>query len=262
MKEKLDRYRIVWVAPLCAWLILLLTLLFFPVAFSACRSGSFLCHCWYFLSQSGGVYGTPVLLILFGICLSHPLKKMRNRLAVIGLNFLLLAVSLGLLAGVNEYVLKPLTHIPRPSHRYLAAPGKEIIRLPELYARIGESGREYLREQTDKYNDRLRNLPPEVIKEWTSEAGYSFPSGHSQNVFLFATLIGYLIFELTGSRRKWIIALPFAWAILVCLSRVALGVHSAYDVTAGAFQGILLALLIVFSGLYERFYFKKIRNSQ
>ena len=83
------------------------------------------------------------------------------------------------------------------------------------------------------------------------ETGFSFPSGHSQNAFLFAVILGYLIQHLlpNGKRFVWI---PFLWASGICLSRVALGVHSPLDITVGALTGGILGSLILMSGLLNK----------
>jgi len=61
----------------------------------------------------------------------------------------------------------------------------------------------------------------------------SFPSGHTADVFAFATAAG-LVF------RKWYIIVPsLIWAVLVSYSRMSLGVHFPSDVLAGAMIGSL-----------------------
>ncbi|WP_028116164.1 phosphatase PAP2 family protein [Ferrimonas senticii] len=64
---------------------------------------------------------------------------------------------------------------------------------------------------------------------------FSLPSGHSAAAVLFASLLGWY----------WppLMLLAFAWAALVALSRVVLGVHYLSDVLAGALLGMLAAQL-------------------
>lgn len=64
----------------------------------------------------------------------------------------------------------------------------------------------------------------------------SFPSGHAMSIFLFACIVIYYL------RSTWQRLLILAIAILVGLSRVAVGVHWPLDVAAGAFGGALSAL--------------------
>ena len=55
-------------------------------------------------------------------------------------------------------------------------------------------------------------------------AGYSFPSGHTQNI------VGTMGVIATTTRRRWLQILCVAIAILVPLSRMYLGVHTPLDV--------------------------------
>ncbi len=72
----------------------------------------------------------------------------------------------------------------------------------------------------------------------------SFPSGHTSDAFVLATIVSLLF-------PKWKIIIPsFVWATLVGYSRIFLGVHYPSDVVFGAVLG-------VFSGFFVRFLFKK-----
>lgn len=53
----------------------------------------------------------------------------------------------------------------------------------------------------------------------------------------------YWVAEVGGTRRRWLGLLVVVLAVAVCWSRPALRVHSPWDVTVGAAQGILLGLL-------------------
>ncbi len=68
------------------------------------------------------------------------------------------------------------------------------------------------------------------------EAG-SFPSGHAQTAFSVAT---FMVVTFRRRRLWW-----FAWATLVAVSRVYLGVHFPIDVAAGALTGVAATMLAV-----------------
>lgn len=84
-----------------------------------------------------------------------------------------------------------------------------------------------------------RNRPAQALPGFQSFVApadqFSFPSGHTSGAFLVATAVAGLMPELTP--------LLFAWAALVGLSRVFLGVHFPTDIVAGGAMGSGIALL-------------------
>lgn len=76
-----------------------------------------------------------------------------------------------------------------------------------------------------------------VCKDIAQGYGYSFPSGHSQLNSGFFTAIHRLF----GKKR--FIPLSAAFVLLTAFSRVYLGVHSVWDVTAGLLIGLLWSLV-------------------
>ena len=62
---------------------------------------------------------------------------------------------------------------------------------------------------------------------------HSFPSGHATRAALLATLA-------LGSGPAWFGWLLLAWAPLVILARVAMGLHYLSDVLAGALLGVMI----------------------
>jgi len=65
---------------------------------------------------------------------------------------------------------------------------------------------------------------------------HSFPSGHAARSFLIAVIASVLA-------PPWFAAALWAWAPLVALARVAMGVHYLSDVAAGAVLGVIVALI-------------------
>ncbi len=90
----------------------------------------------------------------------------------------------------------------------------------------------------------LRERPFDLMI--TYEDGYSFPSGHTMMGIAFYGFIIYIIWQMNLSikMKKIFTVLLIVLMILICLSRVYLGVHYLSDVLAGIF--ISLAYLIVF----------------
>ena len=261
MKDRLLKYKLVWLSPVVAIAVLSLIVFLLPVAFSACDASGFTCKMWFYLSASADVYGTGIIALILGLILMSNLPGIRSKARIVVFNFVLICSCLGILAGLNEYVIKPLTHVARPSEEYLSASNRKIIQLQDLFSKRGEAKNNYIADQIQKNIQKLKGIPDDVLKSWIDDAGYSFPSGHSQNAFLLGTIICYLMVELLPEKRKWMAALPFVWSVMVCLSRVALGVHSKWDVTAGALSGTILAWIFISLGIYERIYFRKLNIS-
>lgn len=80
------------------------------------------------------------------------------------------------------------------------------------------------------------------VHQLISENSSSFPSGHSLFFFAFSTVV------FSYSRKLGM--LSYALTILICLARVAAGIHYPTDILAGAILGIacgyLTTLLITF----------------
>ena len=67
---------------------------------------------------------------------------------------------------------------------------------------------------------------------------YSFPSAHAANSWALVTYV-ILLF-----RRKWLSLMMVAWAVLMCYSRMYLGVHYMGDLLAGMIIGAIGAMIM------------------
>ena len=85
-----------------------------------------------------------------------------------------------------------------------------------------------------------------------TENSYSFPSGHSMVATAFYGFIIYLIYKNVENRKKrnTLIALLFSLIILICISRIYLGVHYLSDTLGGFF--FALAYLMVYITLLNK----------
>lgn len=75
----------------------------------------------------------------------------------------------------------------------------------------------------------------------TCGGGYSFTSSHAANHFAAAVfLIGVL-----GGQKRWLRPVALAWASVIALSQVYVGVHYPGDILFGAVLGSAIGQLIV-----------------
>ncbi len=69
--------------------------------------------------------------------------------------------------------------------------------------------------------------------------GYSFPSGHTTEVFALAIAVSFLF------TNKFIRIIIYLWAFIIAYTRIALGAHYPADVVAGIFVGTIVSLFVV-----------------
>lgn len=82
---------------------------------------------------------------------------------------------------------------------------------------------------------------------------YGFPSGHAANSIAFAWMVIFFF----GKRRKWLIAAAVCWSLLLCYSRLYLGVHYPGDILCGLILGSCWsvgAVFLYFKVLKKRFF--------
>ena len=113
-----------------------------------------------------------------------------------------------------------------------------------LFAGIALGGSALLNLGAKQFFARER---PSLWESIAPESTYSFPSGHAMGSMTLAAVLVLLAWR---TRWRWWVALPaLAFALLVGLSRVYLGVHYPSDILAGwaaAIAWAVLAYLLVF----------------
>ncbi len=89
-----------------------------------------------------------------------------------------------------------------------------------------------------KFTVRRRRPEGEWGNIYRSTDPHSFPSGHAARAFMLATLA-------VAAGPPWFGILLCAWAPLVALARVAMGVHYLSDIFAGMAFGLVMGLVVI-----------------
>lgn len=87
----------------------------------------------------------------------------------------------------------------------------------------------FIRERPAYFDASIWSLEP--------NGPLSFPSGHAQRAFLVATILSKYF-----KRDRMLL---YAFAVLIGISRIAVGAHYALDVIVGALNGIVLGSLLL-----------------
>ncbi|XP_071354953.1 sphingosine-1-phosphate phosphatase 1 [Trachinotus anak] len=87
--------------------------------------------------------------------------------------------------------------------------------------------------------------PPVVKVEMFYNSEYSMPSTHAMS----GTAIPFSLFFMTYGRWEYPLSLGFSlalcWCLLVCVSRIYMGMHSVLDVMAGVLYSVLILLFFL-----------------
>jgi membrane-associated phospholipid phosphatase len=222
-----------------------------PLAFSGFRVDQSLSGFWLWLSDSVSWWGMGLVMVLATVLVAARQTGLKARVTK-GLLFIVgLCAAIGAVAAINEFGIKRVVAVHRPYVKMLEDKG--LLSADKFYAQPSRAERTaFLVKELGKIenNPVVKSVDPNIREHWSVLAGYSFPSGHSVIAFLFAVILAFVIENLIpkGRRLVWI---PLLWASGVCLSRVAMGAHSALDVTVGALIGGTVGILFLMSGWLE-----------
>ncbi|MDQ4140386.1 MAG: phosphatase PAP2 family protein [Bacteroidota bacterium] len=103
---------------------------------------------------------------------------------------------------------------------------------------------------------------PLNLAYYTTEASFSFPSGHSTSAMALVGVLCYIAFLEVKSRSTCtlIFTAGIGYILLMGFSRIYLGVHFLTDVAAGFLLGFLWVLLAI--GLMEYSALKQLKQSR
>lgn len=226
--------------------LLIAIIWFTPIAFAGIKVNSFKSDLAYAITNSGGVY--YIVAITFAVAFIFAFRSSLKRHLIIKFlkQFGILFLMLAFFALLNEFVIKDLAKLARPSHRYVYKHAAHEIDLEQFYELNVSQRQVALKKMIDSSAFLKQNVDHKVLAHWIEEVGYSFPSGHTFNAFLLATV---LAFSIKRSRKIYLqkyYFIPFIWATAIGISRVAIGAHTPLDVTFGGAMGILFAGLLLY----------------
>jgi phosphatidylglycerophosphatase B len=214
--------------------------LFYP-EFTACSRDSLWCTFCYWTTQSAGRFGTIYVVIAACVYFAAGQVTARGKALVFIRSLLALVVILSAFAYLNEHLIKSTLRIVRPSHTFMVKDTEFNSKLDSIYNLTDNNKRAFFKSVITADTITFKTIDERILNHWVEEMGYSFPSGHSFNAFLLAGIIAVGIFQNTPKRRRWLCVIPLVWASLVALSRVAIGAHSALDVSVGSAMGLILS---------------------
>lgn len=215
------------------------------ISFVAIQPSSLWASPSIWITESGGKYGTALILVVTCVFYTRFMEGTRNKMITFVLTLLKLLVVIGVFAYLNEHAIKLALRRSRPSHEFIVERSQGQLSLQQLYA-LDHTGRyELLQSAISNNPDAFHEIHPHILSHWLEETGYSFPSGHSFNGFLLAYILSFSLLHSRSATGRKLYVLPLIWAALVAISRVALGAHTAWDVSFGALTGIFVAFLLM-----------------
>lgn len=227
-------------------MLLLLMVGNLPVSFAAVFKESIWVDVGFILTESAGKYGTAAIIIITSFCYTIRVESKRMKLHTFIKSFVAVSLFIGALAFVNEYLTKPLSKEVRPSHYYITKKLGVSHQLDSVYLLTKTQRKHYFDQLIQNNETYFSNIDIKVLHHWIEEAGYSFPSGHSFNAYLLATIMAFSIFNATNKKWNRYFWIPFLWAFIVALSRVAIGVHNPLDVVVGALAGFAISAVFIY----------------
>lgn len=231
------------------YIFLLLVVWCTPVAFIAISKDSILSDLAYAITNSGGKYYVMLIAAVTALIFAYRDKMEKAPAFKFLKQFGILFLLLFFFAFLNEYGIKQFVKITRPSHAYIFKYSAPEISMIEFYQLPVHERQKQLKSLIDSSQFLNAHVDEKVRKHWIEEAGYSFPSGHTFNAFLLATVLSFSIKRSRILHFNKYFFIPIIWATSVGISRIALGAHSALDVSFGAALGVLTAgLLLYFEG--------------
>jgi phosphatidylglycerophosphatase B len=227
------------------WILMSLVVLQHSVPFSAVKSHDILSRIALLFTETAGKIGTAIIVILTVLIYTRRMSSDKQVLKTFLRSSVLLFLLIGGFAFINEHLTKKATRVIRPSLQYISETTGGDFKPETLYQFESSERSAKVVAAISQHRTSFHSIDQNVLNHWSDETGYSFPSGHTFNAFLLATIISFSLFH---SRSKNVVAfyfIPPIWAMFVGISRVALGAHSALDVIFGGAIGLIAGLVFI-----------------
>ncbi|MCU0421277.1 MAG: phosphatase PAP2 family protein [Bacteroidia bacterium] len=232
--------------------MLALVVFVLPVAFTALDKNSLWVNFMFLFTHTGGKYGTLVLTLLASFFYAYQVPVRQKKIFVFVRSVVTILLFLSVPAFLNEHYTKPLFKEIRPAHQFLLTQTNSQQMLSTWFDLNKQQRHDFLEKLITNHQALFINIDVRVLEHWIEESGLSFPSGHSYNSFLLATIIALSLYQSRKQQLNRWFWLPFVWAFSVAFSRVALGAHTEVDVTVGALCGVLTAVLFFYLNLTRK----------
>ncbi len=226
--------------------LLLLLIGNLPLPFCAVYTSSAWVNIAYLLTQSAGKLGTIIIILITSYCYTIRVESKRKKLGTFIKSVVAITTFIGVLAFINEHLTKPLLKEVRPSHKYIVEQLHLHHQLDSVYQLSKIDRQQYFEQLVNNNLQRFIKINDNVLTHWKEEAGYSFPSGHSFNAYLLATIMAFGLYHATNQKWNKYYWIPFIWACSVAASRVAIGAHSSIDVVTGSLAGFIIASIFIY----------------
>jgi len=198
------------------------------------------------MTESAGKVGTLLIVLLTSYFYTIRFGSKRKKAKIFFKSVFALGLLLAAFAFFNEHITKKALKLIRPSYTFVVKQSGVNIKTSSLYDLNEQDRKEAFQHIINTHTERFIKIEPKVLNHWIEESGYSFPSGHSFNAFLLAFIMAYSMYHSANRIARYFYMLPFCWATMVGISRVAMGAHTPLDVSFGAAMGLVVAILFLY----------------
>lgn len=190
--------------------------------------------------------GTIIIVLIASYFYTIRFGTKKEKAKIFYKSVLALGILLAAFAFFNEHITKKALKLTRPSYTFVVEQSGITIKMDSLKELSEKERKQFLQRIIESHSDSFSKIEPKILNHWIEESGYSFPSGHSFNAFLLAFIMAYSMYHSSNRIARSFYILPFVWATMVGISRVAMGAHTPLDVSFGAAMGLLVAILFLY----------------